>query len=458
MPHFFLTNDEATSVAAYLLASSLSASEHWLDEHADPVGVNPNSRAQVEEGERLTQSIGCLGCHGFEADAFASQVAIGKDTAPNLARIAEKTDERWIYNWLINPRGYSETARMPRLRLSDTEARAITSYLLTLEESSPLPANLELRRKMAQQATIADGKRLVRKYGCFGCHVIPGMETEARVSVELTAFGDKFIEELFFGDRLDIALNWHDWTYNKMLTPRTYETERIEQAMPEFAFAPEDAEALVVYLKGRSKNLINEKYLPDNTGLKADFIRGRELISYYNCHGCHTFDGKEGAIRRYYEGPEEENAPPILVKEGIKLQPDWFFDFLKKPMRLRPWLDVRMPTFGLSDTEASAIVDYFAALDGFSFDPVVIESRQEAHTALAAHAAAAADTPVDCRSCHPKGSGKVSEGHYAVSATALTDAQIAEWLSENMGIETPGGGDEGDEAEQLADFIGVSAN
>ena len=88
----------------------------------------------------------------------------------------------------------------------------------------------------------------------------------------------------------------------------------------------------------------------------------------------------------------------------------------------------------------------------------MIESREEANTALAAHAAAAADTPVDCRGCHPQGSGKVAEGHYAVSATALTDAQIAEWLSENMGVETPGGGNEGDEAEQLADFIGVSAN
>jgi mono/diheme cytochrome c family protein/predicted nucleic acid-binding Zn-ribbon protein len=457
MPHFFLTRDESESVAAYLLATSIGGSQSWLDEHPDPAGVNANSAPLVEHGKELAESIGCLGCHGFEPDTYASEVAIGKDTAPNLSRIAEKTDEQWIFSWLKNPRGYSETARMPRLRLDDAEARAVTSYLLTLKQDDPLPADPALRTRMAQQETIDDGERLVRKYGCPGCHVIPGMENESRVSVELSAFGDKFLEELFFGDRLDIPLAWEDWTYNKILTPRTYETDRIEQAMPEFGFDPADAQALTTYLKGRSKHAINHKYLPDNDGLAAKVVRGRELISYYNCQGCHTFDGKEGAIQRFYEGAEAENAPPTLVKEGIKLQPDWFFDFLKKPMRLRPWLDVRMPSFGMSDDEATAIVEYFGALDGFSFEPVVIESREEAHSALAVHAAAA-DEPVDCRSCHPAGKGKVADDRYAVSAKALTDAEIAAWLAEKMGIEAPGGGEGGDKAEDLAEFMGVSAN
>ena len=43
------------------------------------------------------------------------------------------------------------------------------------------------------------GERLVRKYGCPGCHDIPGMEKESRIGVELSSFGDKVLEELFFG-------------------------------------------------------------------------------------------------------------------------------------------------------------------------------------------------------------------------------------------------------------------
>ena len=44
----------------------------------------------------------------------------------------------------------------------------------------------------------------MRKYGCFGCHDIPGMENESRVGVELSTFGSKTLEELFFGNHTDI--------------------------------------------------------------------------------------------------------------------------------------------------------------------------------------------------------------------------------------------------------------
>ena len=42
-------------------------------------------------------------------------------------------------------------------------------------------------------------------------------------------------------------------------------------------------------------------------------------------------------------------APPLLTPEGAKVQPDWLYAFLQAPITIRPWLDVRMPTFGLDD-------------------------------------------------------------------------------------------------------------
>jgi len=46
---------------------------------------------------------------------------------------------------------------------------------------------------------IKKGEALVRKYGCFGCHEISGMEHESRIGVELTTEGSKHVDELFFG-------------------------------------------------------------------------------------------------------------------------------------------------------------------------------------------------------------------------------------------------------------------
>jgi len=456
MPHFFLTRDESTAVAAYLLSSSLDDSSAWLDLHPSSSSVDSTDQALVAEGKQLTETLGCLGCHGFEPDQYASQVAVGKDVAPNLSRIAEKTNGRWIYNWISNPREYSETARMPRLRLSSREATAITSYLLTLKQSEPPAPDPALRSKLADPAVIADGARLIRRYGCFGCHTINGMEKESRVSVELSGFSEKHVDELFFGDRLDVAHTWDDWTLHKILTPRTYATERIEQNMPEFGFDESDARALVVYLASRSTKLINHKYQRWESDREAKLKHGREVIAYYNCQGCHSFDGRDGAIRKYYED-NIEMAPPILEGEGTKLQPEWFFDFLKRPLRLRPWLNVRMPTFGLDDTETTAIVEYFGALQGYDLGPVVLESREEAHTAAVVHGKPPEEY-FDCSACHMLGGGRVPDDRYSVSRKSLSDAEIAAWLEENLGIESAGAGDETERVERLRQYLDKTAN
>ncbi len=457
MPHFFLSRDESIAVAAYVLGSSLPDSRAWLESHPEPAGVDPSSSELVEEGKRLTRTLGCLGCHGFEPEAYASQVAIGKDTAPNLARIAEKTGTRWLYHWIRDPRGYSETARMPSLRLEEQEARAIASYLATLKQDAPPAPDPDLRAKLADPKMYDEGAKLIRKYGCFGCHWINGMEGESRVSVELNAFADKHVEELFFGDRIDLPQTWDAWTLNKILTPRTYATERIEQNMPEFGFDEKDARALVVFLGGQSVKKINPHYRPDVDGWEAKLKHGRDLVSYYNCNGCHSFDGREGAIRKYYE-ENPENAPPILVGEGKKVQPEWFVDFLMKPVRLRPWLDVRMPTFGLRDDEASAIVEYFQALDGYELGPVVVDLRDGPGAVMAAHRRYPQEY-FDCYACHPRGPGRPDERSYTISRKPLTDAEIRRWAAEHLGIELGPTGDEQQAAvEELRSYLGGGAN
>lgn len=55
----------------------------------------------------------------------------------------------------------------------------------------------------------------------------------------------------------------------------------------------------------------------------------------------------EGRIVPHYiqtEGAQQQ-APPSLAFEGGKVQPDWFYGFLKNVQPLRPTLNVRMPSF-----------------------------------------------------------------------------------------------------------------
>src|SRR5439155_1572762 len=202
---------------------------------------NLEAADEIGRGERLFEQLGCHGCHLTEGYEELAKIGGVTSIAPSLRRIGAKVDHGWLVRWITNPHEFPPRARMPSLRLSDDEARAVTAYLVTLGEKRPAPAELEAR--LADPASVAAGEKLVRKYGCAGCHDVPGMESESRIGVELSAFGSKTKEELFFGDRVDVPETWDDWTYNKLITPRTYATKWIEQVMPQFDLADEDIKA-----------------------------------------------------------------------------------------------------------------------------------------------------------------------------------------------------------------------
>jgi mono/diheme cytochrome c family protein len=483
MPNFLIAPEQGTAIAAYLLKASGKESEEWLAQYPQPAGVDPSNAALVTRGREITESVGCKGCHGFSASEHGprlgtgtdetdptvpagqgSQLRTSKDIAPNLANIAEKTSGRWIYHWLKNPRHFSPVSRMPSLRLSDDEAAAVTSYLLTLGARKPEPA--ERLAALSQADTIADGEKLVRKYGCAGCHDIPGMENESRIGVELSAFGSKSVEELFFGERYDISHSWDDWTFNKIKTPRTYATERIEQVMPQFDLPAEDIKELQVYLTSRNEHVVPVKYRYKPTdAAQKQIVDGERLVTKYNCTGCHQIEGKGGFIRAFYQD-NLQLAPPVLHGEGAKVQSDWLFSFLKSPVPIRPWLKVRMPTFNLSDEDASAIVAYFTARAHKDIPFVYVDSGAIPAENIAAGKQLMSPDYFNCFSCHVQGD-KNPEGppegwapNLAMAKHRLNPDWIIQWLHDPQKVQPgtkmpsfyPGGPDDifgGDEERQI---------
>ncbi len=439
MPNFMFDDDDGTAVAAYLLSVSAEESSAWLEEHPAPSGIDPANAALVAEGEALTQSVGCKGCHAFVAGERGPMLGASKDIAPNLSNIAEKTDARWIFHWLKNPRHYSPASKMPSLRLSDGEASAVASYLLTLGTKKAEPA--ARLAALDADATVAHGETLVRKFGCAGCHDIPGMESESRIGVELSTFENKTLDQLFFGERGDIPHTWYDWTYNKIKTPRTYETERIEQLMPNFDLPKEDIEALIIFLAGRNEEYVPKKYrYAADDSRQAQIVEGQRLVARYNCTGCHVVDEQGGFIRALYE-ETPSFAPPILNGEGSKVQPDWLFGFLQDPIPIRPWLQVRMPTFNLSNEETNTLVNYFTALAELDvpFVHVAADAIPEDH--ITAGKLLLSKDYFDCFSCHVQGANKPEgppEGwapDFAMAKDRLNPDWIVEWLHDPQQVQ-----------------------
>ena len=438
MPNFDLKQDDAVAIAAFLWSLAKEDGDKWTQEHPLPAGFREGDAGQIAKGKKLVESIGCKGCHGLAEGEFSTPLGKEKDLVPNLKDIASKTSAQWTYHWIRNPRGYSPDTNMPSLRLTDDEAMAITDYLMTLGAKPEAMAGIQ--EKLADAKNIKRGEALVRRWGCYGCHEIKGLEKESRIGAELTTFGSKPKEELFFGNRTDIKETWDDWTFNKLKTPRIYATERIEQLMPQFNLADDDIKALRVLLGGFRERKVGQRYQADQGLRVQQVVEGRRIMQQYNCVGCHEIEKRGGFIRKYYK--ENPNlAPPVLNGQGEKVQSNWFFSFLKVPIPIRPWLEIRMPTFGFSDEHANQLVNYFNGLAKLDVPYTYVDDKKIPQEHLEAARVLVSKDFFNCFSCHQQGERK-PEGPVEGWAPDLTLARqrlnpkwIIKWLQDPQKVE-----------------------
>jgi len=109
--------------------------------------------------------------------------------------------------------------------------------------------------------------------------------------------------------------------------------------------------------------------------------------------------------------------PPPLINEGNKVQTAWLHDFLLDPYPIRPAVFLRMPRFNMSSAEATALANYFAAVDSAEFPYAYAANRDqsrlaELETAYTKAAGSAAGA----------GSSQVSKSNTPVGMQRLDDA------------------------------------
>lgn len=442
MPNFSLSQDEATSIAAYLLSSS----EPELPPLARHTG------GDQKKGKELVGKLGCLGCHRVgnefpappqpkpEEMSPAEAILARFDPAPDLGQVGSKVNADWLFRWLKDPKRFSPKTRMPNLRLSDKEAADITAYLMTLGSRRELSS---LRQELQKPERVKAGEQLIAKRGCFGCHDIRGFEKAERIAPELSNFGRKRLLELFFGHAFHVRETWEDWTFHKLKDPQIYQTDVVVQLMPNFGFSDEEVKVLRVWLKSLVTEEPSKEYQRVLSDQDRSLQEGRRLVKKYNCVGCHVIEGKGGKVAAYYE-PKTMAPPPLEageLHEGEKVQAPWLFEFLKQPFPLRPWLEVRMPTFGLSDEEATGLARYFATLGKQRFPYEFADFGKIPEEQLKAAEALMSKAYLDCGSCHPQGDKKPEgprEGwgpDLAMAKRRLRPDWIVRWLRDPQKIQ-----------------------
>lgn len=89
------------------------------------VAFGQDGTGLASQGRRLFTDQGCYGCH-----------TVGKTGTPianDLSQVGSKYPESYLRQWLREPKGQKPRAHMPKIEMTEADARAIAAYLASLK-------------------------------------------------------------------------------------------------------------------------------------------------------------------------------------------------------------------------------------------------------------------------------------------------------------------------------------
>lgn len=356
MPSFGLTSAEARDVALFLMDSANKQSP--LD------NKDLKFKAGDEDaGAKLLLSTGCIACHelsqyGLEnASASASPVDALPDASPyhgpDLAGIQKRRSAKWLAKWLQAPGELNPNHRMPVFTLSDDERRQIVAALIKNHPDEKSAAKDEDSKAdvstPSMDGSIANGRRIATAANCAACHSIEGLEPSpvklARPS-KLSPTGSS---------RNCLAAT---------------KTEPAEGDNPESPYVP------WFQMTELERQELDAWLTTIRTDLKpaTGSALGSLLMHRNGCLACHDRDLKKGisahagmisSQRSDLNGQSQTLIPPALTAVGDKLKDDFLMSAVsgEQSSRRLPWLLVRMPKFGFSAEQKTAVTRYLIGAD-----------------------------------------------------------------------------------------------
>lgn len=219
------------------------------------------------------------------------------------------------------------------------------------------------------------GRRTISRYGCYGCHDIPGFETARPIGTALQDWGRKDTSKLAYehiheylhhhgepdgsstAERLERAVKLakagtsvdettlteaalyqsvishgrSGFLWQKLREPRSYDYMKTETKgwddrlrMPKFPFTAEEIEAVATFVLGLVADPPAPEYQYRPDGRDGDVIAGERVLAKYNCAGCHqlelptvTFSADPNDLPTY-QVPENDQA---AWERLLKLKP-----------------------------------------------------------------------------------------------------------------------------------------
>ncbi|MEI7748907.1 MAG: c-type cytochrome, partial [Chlorobiaceae bacterium] len=335
---------------------------------------------EIVNSTELLKKYGCYSCHkipGYET--------VG-DVGPVLTEVGSKVNYSWAVKWLLDPKLYFSTARMPKFFFTQDQAEAIADYLFSM--SGTTRHDVDYSKETPDAKLVEQGKALWSQARCNLCHTTGGRGgNHIKVyAPDLSKVGSKVNKE---------------WLFRWIKNPNAYFPGT---KMPRFRFKDEEIKALVEYITSEYKDDEAElKYVQPVEIQVASIKKGKDLVQKYGCYGCHKLQGMEEMVQiapslkrqgvSFLRGDEMREkigtelssigSKPLEMLDFGKLKksiPNDRLSYIKQKLRdPRGYrLGLRMPDFRLAESEINELA---AVLYGFTDSNVparfMVPSRQE---------------------------------------------------------------------------------
>ena len=393
MPRIWYNSNSSAPADAVRNEVEIDAAVAYLFANAEKheFAVRNPGRGDAKAGEQVVKVIGCQGCH-LIGEGKREEVGPRRTFGQPLENIGNKTTYEWVYNWVRDPKHYNPGTYMPNMRLTDQQAADVATYLMTLKQAGGDAAKATFAEKDVDEtlldyykavlpfedakAAVAKldakakqldlGQRVISRYGCYSCHDIKGFEKAQSIGTDLSEEGSKLVTRLDFAFITDIPhTSKIGWFRRKLHNPREFDKGRVLQPleklrMPNFDLSDVEVDRLLTAIMSFQRETQPAAAMPVRNARVDQRVSGRTLVHRQNCVGCHVIEGDGGDMVKLVAEPSL--GPPMLTPEGARVQPDWLYAFLRGPIPIRPWLEVRMPTFGFDDAKLNGVVQYFGAV------------------------------------------------------------------------------------------------
>lgn len=319
------------------------------------------------------------------------------DHGNRIGFIFQKLREPRSYDYHVTEnKKYNERLLMPKFPFSTEEREAVITFVLGLVADPP--NKKYIYQPSPRQKAIQEGRQVIEKYNCGGCHIMDAEQWE--IAYSPGAFGPQqtnptfpFVEHRVAtqelrtqatpdrSSRLTSLLEGLPLIgdadgkpiVNDDIGEPLYEDEQYDPRDVEYAFQLYRPAVIDGHVYQTGEGAL---YIPAENIEKRRPTVGGDLTKYLLPHVVE----RERRISPSIRGSEAWGwLPPPLIGQGAKVQTDWLHDFLLDPYTVRPATVLRMPRFNMTPAEATKLVNYFAAKDNVEFPYTFSDRRRADH-------------------------------------------------------------------------------